>query len=266
MKNLFKSIVLLILVFLSHKTFSQDVGETIRFKVQIPVLDVESLVKNKKVEKSFSVIGGSTKFIVISKTNEEVQVQAPNYKPLGTDYIEKKKKENGGKVPLDYSEYYNEKIYTVSKADFDLSAVIVEEKKKISVGILTLPFKARPQNDFSFDTEFNLNTTLNINLAHFDDYSFNGQIGAGIGSVGLNSNNASGLMENQDQDVSTLTFLFGLMLSHNNVQVGIYAGIDHINNQDNYNWNGNGKFWFAFGVGYNLFDIAKSTETNNKSE
>ena len=54
------------------------------------------------------------------------------------------------------------------------------------------------------------------------------------------------------------------MLSHNNLQVGLYTGVDHINNQSNYQWNNNGEIWFAFGIGYDLFDVAKSSNQNKQ--
>ena len=264
MKSRKKYILTITITLFTCFLFAQDVGDLVRLKVQIPVISVESIIDGKDKGKSFNVIGGSTKFMVISKSDSEVALQAPNYKPFSQEELEKYRNENGGKERLDYSEFYNEKIYTVSKSDFDLSAVSIEEKKRISIGILSLPFKARPQDSFSFDTKFNLNTTLNIALWHLGDYSLNGQFGAGIGSVSLNSNNAPGLMEDQDQDIATLTFLSGIMLSHNNVQVGLYIGVDQINNQDTYQWDDNGNLWFAFGIGYDLFNIASANKKNKQ--
>ena len=243
------------------KSYGQDVGDLVRLKIQIPVKEVISIVKDGEVGKSFNVIGGNTKFVVLSKTETEVKLQAPNYKRISKkdslNYLK-----NEGEPRTDLSEFYNEKIYTVSKSDFDLSAVSIADKSRVSVGLLTLPFKARPQDSFSFDTEFNLNTTLNITWLYSSNYSLNWQLGAGIGSVGLNTENSSGITEEQNQDVATLTFLTGLMVEHKGVQIGLYAGVDHINNQANYRWESNGNIWFAFGVGYNLFDIAKPSTAN----
>lgn len=63
-----------------------------------------------------------------------------------------------------YSDSFNDKIYTISRQSFNENAKIIEEVDILSIGILSLPFKARPQNDMSFDTEFNFNATLNIRL------------------------------------------------------------------------------------------------------
>ena len=181
----------------------------------------------------------------------------PNYKKLTKKYINEYI-DKYGEDPIEFTELYNNKIYSVSKSDFDLAAYKVEDTSPLSLGILTLPFKARPQDSFSFDTEFNLNTTLNITLFPIKDYTFNLQLGAGIGSVNLNSNNSPGITDDKAQDVATLTFLSGLMFQHNKLQIGLYLGTDQINNQDNYRWENNGNLWFAFGVGYDLFDIVKS--------
>ncbi|TGV03649.1 hypothetical protein EM932_06385 [Flavivirga rizhaonensis] len=153
---------------------------------------------------------------------------------------------------------YNNKIFTISKTDYDKFAEVVEDENdsKISIGLLTLPFKARPQKEFAFDTEFNFNSTLNIRLDKFSkDFSLNWQLGAGIGTVGLNPDNAKGIEEGESTDVSTVTFLTGFMYQYKNVQFGLYSGLDFINNQDNYNWDGHGNPWVAMGIGFNLFKI-----------
>ncbi|WP_299526770.1 hypothetical protein [Winogradskyella sp.] len=56
-----------------------------------------------------------------------------------------------GEERLDFSKFYNNKIYAFKKSDFDLGAEVIEEKRRLSVGLLTLPFKARPQDNFTFD-------------------------------------------------------------------------------------------------------------------
>jgi len=162
------------------------------------------------------------------------------------------------------SDYYNNKVYTISLKDFAAFAKKIESKERMSVGLLTLPFKARPQDKISFDTEFNLSTTLNIRIFDIAGSSFNYQVGAGIGSVGLNTSNASGIEDEDAQDVATLTMFNGVMLQYKRVQVGLYVGVDQINNQKKYDWVSNGNLWLGFGVGYNLFDISVSDDGNKQ--
>lgn len=168
-------------------------------------------------------------------------------------------KTNNGKT-------YNNKIFTISRADYDKFAEIIDEEEDekesiVSIGLLTLPFKARPQKEFAFDTEFNFNSTLNIRFCKLSkNYSFNWQFGAGIGTVGLNPDNAKGIEIGESTDVSTVTLLTGFMFQHKNVQFGLYSGLDFINNQDNYKWGGHGNPWVAVGIGFNIFKI----DINNK--
>ena len=155
---------------------------------------------------------------------------------------------------------YNDKIYYISKVEFDKSAEKEIRKEKLAVGLLTLPFKARPQDDFSFVTEFNLSTTLNWNFYKIYDAHLNLQIGAGIGSVNLNASNASGITDLKAQDVATLNFFSGLMVEYKKVQAGLYIGVDQINNQSQYQWQHNGNLWFGFGIGFNVFKISLGEE------
>lgn len=162
------------------------------------------------------------------------------------------------------SDKYNNIVFTVANTDLAAFAKVVEYEDRLAVGLLSLPFKARPQNGMTFDTEFNLNLTLNTRIGSLLGSSFNWQIGAGIGSVGLNTSNASGLTGEQAQDVALLTGLTGLMLQYKRVQVGLYAGVDFINNQKEYNWESNGNMWLGFGVGYDLFQISASPNSSNQ--
>ena len=56
-------------------------------------------------------------------------------------------------------------------------------------------------------------------------------------------------------NAATLTMFGGMMLQYKKVQAGIYFGVDHINNQNHYQWKNNGNLWIGFGVGYQLFNV-----------
>jgi len=66
---------------------------------------------------------------------------------------------------------------------------------RFTIGILTLPFKYRPQSDKSFDSDFNLNSTLGVRFYSLGGGHLYGQVGAGIGGVELNAINAKGITE-----------------------------------------------------------------------
>lgn len=270
-KNLF---LLVALCFTTNCLFSQNVGDIVTLTADVPTtgstLAVSANVLSPLIQNSSTNVLSSTwsyKVISIDSGSNTVKLRALDFKPL-KDKTKKAYKEKYGVDKVDLADVYNYKIYTISKTDFDAYAKAnekIEKKEILSFGILTLPFKARPQDDFSFNSEFNLNTTLNIRLKSFADTSINLQLGGGIGTVGLNTSNADGLSEDEAQDVSTLTLLSGLMVEYKNVQVGLYLGADNINNQSNYKWKSNGNVWFGFGVGYDLFNLAVSEKKNDQS-
>ncbi len=205
---------------------------------------------------------GKYTYKVVSIEDDKVKLLALNFKtPKSTE-----RKNNPDKVYM--SDIYNNKIYTIAKTAFVAYATKAktEKSERLTLGILTLPYKARSNGDgISFDTEFSLNTTVNLRLhnGYKNAYSINALLGSGIGNVGLNTSNAAGLDQNEAIDAATLSFLTGLMYEYDRVQIGLYVGWDYINNQDVYKWDGNGKMWFGLGIGYGIFGIAKE-EMKNK--
>lgn len=156
------------------------------------------------------------------------------------------------------AKYYNDIRYTISKKDYDNKAEEIEKSDlpdRLSIGILTLPFKFRPQKSKSFDSDFNLNSTLACRFFSLGGGHLYGQIGAGIGGVELNEVNSKGITDEATIKANALSMLTGLMIQYKKVQAGIYLGTDFINNQPYYQWQYQGKSWFAFGIGYQIFNI-----------
>ncbi|WP_109300148.1 hypothetical protein [Aquimarina sp. AU474] len=53
------------------------------------------------------------------------------------------------------------------------------------------------------------------------------------------------------------------------VQVGLYTGVDYINNNPTYQWDHNGDVWLGFGIGFNVFQTPignESSEAGNNEE
>lgn len=241
------------------------IGDIVTFKANIPVEGTpEKFYESVSLANKMNYLEAGYKFRILELGNDFVKVIAIDFKENTQVEIEKARTKYPGKVFK--ADQYNGIVYKVTLRNFTALATEVQSQERISVGLLTLPFKARPQGDFSFDTEFNLNSTLNIKIGTFKGAAFNVQVGAGIGSVGLNTSNAALLTEDEAQDVAVLTGLGGLMLQYKRVQVGIYAGVDQINNQKNYDWESNGNLWIGFGVGYNLFDLSLSSEKTTQKE
>lgn len=237
------------------------VGDIVKFDIDVPVLTQPSLFIEKTTSDDYAnYLPKGDLFKILQFRGDEVDVIALPYDPYYSE-VEKANAKKAGETLSDKSDAYNNKVYTISKIYFDAAARKVEPVDRVSVGLLTLPFKMRPQNDVSFDTEFNLNTTLNFYLKPLfkNSTSLNLQVGGGLGTVSLTPQNST-IDGDKTQDVTTLTFLSGLMLQYKRVQFGVYTGVDWINNQSTYNWESNGNIWFGFGVGYNVFNISVSSE------
>ncbi|WP_291127552.1 hypothetical protein [Flavobacterium sp. UBA7682] len=166
----------------------------------------------------------------------------------------------------DKSFYYNDKLLKMSYNDYKSNAKDVEFPDGVNFGILTLPFKYRPQKDADFETQFNLNTTFGILIRnkYFKKAKFYAQLGAGIGTVKLDASNASGVTDDDAQNVSTITGFMGLMMQYNDIQAGIYLGAEQINNNKKYGWENQGNLWISLGVGFKIFTLSKSDKNKNE--
>jgi hypothetical protein len=238
-------------------------GDIVTFSIDIPVTDAEKFYETVSLVNKMNYLEAEYKYKVLDIGNDYVKV-------IALDFVGDLQPENveiaGKSFEITRADRYNGIVYKVSLKNFTALATEIQHQELLSVGLLTLPFKARPQGDLSFDTEFNLSSTLNIRLHSWRGTTFNYQLGAGIGSVGLNTSNAALLTDDEAQDVAVLTILNGLMFQYKRVQVGFYAGVDQINNQKNYDWESNGNLWIGFGVGYNLFDLSLSSEKTTQKE
>jgi hypothetical protein len=245
-----KKILLFILTLLPvTQSFAQEVvpGDIVSLKQSIKTTGNPELIYSQNLDttKSVNYLETFIQFEVIGVTDNIVKLRALDFKE-GTQK----------------SHFYNKKIYSVNRSEFDKSYKIVEPVEKFSLGLISLPFKVRPQTKFSYSTEFNLNGALNYNIYTFWNTSINYQAGLGLGSVSLNTSNSNGVSPGQEQNVSILSILNGLMLQHKSIQVGIYLGVDYINNQEEYQWNSNGNLWFGIGIGYDIFTISTKKPTN----
>jgi len=271
--KLFLALIIYLLCYSTVLNAQIKVGDTVRLKRKIEIkkeveLNHLSLYNNSNADYSIAkfatkVLPSGYYYIVISKKTKTIILEPLSFKDYSIGKIKRrnKRKKFLDNNILDYSihsKLYNDKTFEINAENFEVFADKASKahfKKlptRLSIGVVTLPFKYRPQEQKSFDTEFNINTTANIRIASVFNTHLYGQLGAGFGSINLNSTN-SDLKKGDVQDKQTLSFLSGIMLQHNRVQIGLYMGWDRINNQRTINWVSNGNLWFGFGAGYNLF-------------
>jgi hypothetical protein len=259
-----KNLLLLTLLLFGINSYGQTnlkIGDIIRFKTDVTHSLTSEYKKNLKTDLTVDINNTNPILLKPDCKFRIVDISASGYKITALLFEPLKNKEKGKNMKIDNSELYNYKLFEVSKDEFELKAELIPEDDRISIGILTLPFKFRPQDSKSFDTDFNLNSILNIKLWNSNNYA---QLGAGIGGVDLNSTNSKGIDADENIKASCLSFFIGLMKQYKKVQAGIYIGVDHINNQKHYQWDNNGNLWVSVGIGYQLFDVTLGQNNKNK--
>lgn len=254
-------IVLLFLLGWAGIVFGQEIKIGQHFTFKAPAKHTETDIKKAEIydvaTKNPNYLEDGIKYEIVDISEKNVTLKVdPPFRVL---------EEGSSTIPK--ASYYNYKLFTITKEEFWAKAENIPEKPdRFSVGILTLPFKFRPQDEKTFEAQFNLNSTLNWRVGKFYSTDFYIQIGAGLGSVELNSNNSLGIEADKNINAATLTMFSGLMLQYKKVQAGIYCGVDQINNQRHYQWRNNGNMWFGFGVGYQLFNVDLGGESKKSTQ
>ncbi|MEL0649917.1 hypothetical protein V6246_00700 [Algibacter sp. TI.3.09] len=149
----------------------------------------------------------------------------------------------------------NYKIYKMSSSDYTNRTKPANGKEILRFGALALPLKLRSSDgEINFETDLNVNFALAIRLneSFINDWDLTWQLGFGFGSTDLTSTNSS-IEQGKDQSVQILTGLTGLNLNFKGIQIGLYTGVDYINNQSQYNWKYNGNMFLSAGIGFNIF-------------
>lgn len=245
-------LILLILTF-PIVGFGQEIKVGQRFILKTPAkhsktdLKIEGIYDT--INKNPNYLDAGIKYKIVEVVNDTIikVIADPSFKETN-----KKAK------PISKATYYNYKLFDISKDQFLTKAEYIAQDDlpdRFNIGILTLPFKFRNQGDKSFESEFNLNSTLALRLKSIGGGHLFIQVGAGIGGAELNDVNSKGIIDKATIKANALSMLGGLMIQYKDVQAGIYYGADFINNQPFYQWSYQGKPWFAFGVGYQLFNV-----------
>lgn len=184
------------------------------------------------------------------------------------DYGQLKDGANDKGTNNDKAYYYNDKLFEMTLTEYKSLATDAEISDRFSLGVLTLPFKYRPQKGANFENKFNINTVISclLNNSLNQDTKIYLQLGAGYGSVNLNSDNAPGIAAGTTEDIETLTGFTGLMLEYKKIQTGLYFGVDKVNNNSKYDWQSQGNVWFALGIGYKIFTVSKDNADKKSSQ
>lgn len=187
---------------------ARNVGDIITFSAEVPHLKtaIYDSLNSKNEDTRYAILHNAVyiepniKFRLIEKLeNGNLKVAALPFS---------KKSES--------AKHYNYEIFEVEKDEVNLRVRSVEEIDRLSIGILTLPFKFSPQGSGSFETKLNFNPTLSIKLPNWTVLKpFYLQLSAGIRDVGLNQSNAARITAGEEIKAEALSFFGGLMVEYN---------------------------------------------------
>ena len=156
---------------------------------------------------------------------------------------------------------HQQRYFLIKKIDIDRLSTPIYHIASPTVGILTFPFKYRPQ-DGAFDQTFSLSATGGVKLNPWQtgEHTFSILVGCGSSSVNLNQFNTdakSGITS--DTQRPAITGSLSLLYQWENLQVGMSLGKDAIfTNKMDY-WKDQGKTWLSFGIGLSLFTSSTIT-------
>lgn len=151
------------------------------------------------------------------------------------------------------AKYYNGKIFEISETDIN-SSVSKYKKEIISLGAITIPFKIRPKsNTTSYVTDFNINGAISWNPFHSRVTELDYGIIAGVGISSVSIANRSNSESNETNTYNTATLMSGFTVTYRKIQLGLFFGVDKINNNREIKWEFHNKMWYGLGIGYTIF-------------
>lgn len=163
--------------------------------------------------------------------------------------------------------YRNGIRLAIKKTDFDLlkkTNYYSRKGVKFSSGILTVPFKFRPEKD---STEFILSTDATIGayggvtfrLSKTQRFYVTLPVTLGLSFININDNNTSNTepQGNPSGIVPGITWSAGVIFQLSDFNIGIVVGQDFASGVGN-KWMYNGEPWFSFAIGYNFLKQEKS--------
>ncbi|QNF31365.1 hypothetical protein HUW51_00995 (plasmid) [Adhaeribacter swui] len=155
------------------------------------------------------------------------------------------------------------KYFRVSIANLKNKAIprYIRWKTTLTAGTAIIPIKVR-FNNFDFNKDFTLGPTIGVRwrIAKHTDNFLNAMLGFGVTSVTLDSASTDGALK-ANTDRFAVTPSFGLLLEFDNVQVGLFTGMDYLSKKENIDWRYQGKSWFSVGLGYTI--LTKTSTTSN---
>jgi hypothetical protein len=185
-----------------------------------------------------------------------------SFKELGTDF--RNKRIYGNKQR--YFKVKSTQVKAYSRKEQSIGA-------SLTAGVINFPFRLRPQKGIvDFSGAFNFGAAIGYTFRHksWREVKHSLLTAYSISNVVLDSMSTT---RNSDKLTSTnnftsLSFSLGYMVQYQQVQVGIFLGLDHLSriNQRTYGWIYQSKPWVSLGFGLSIFSITHEPKAKNADE
>lgn len=171
------------------------------------------------------------------------------------------------------SRLVKKRYFKVDRADFEIRArpfkfKSLKKRPEFTAGTIIIPVKVR-FSDFQFSKDITLGPYFGGKwlISNYNPNYFSFGLTTGITSVTLLPRDVGSASIMEAQDVSAFTLALGGILEFNRVQLGIFAGLDWINNNkgdSGIDWNYQRKPWLSFGLGYSIISRPASAKGNKR--
>jgi hypothetical protein len=166
--------------------------------------------------------------------------------------------------------FINGKNLAIKKSDFELLNKTTHystswgkfKNYKLSSGVMTVPFKFRPQKDtteFSITTDITIGAYIGITkrLSSTKRYYMTIPATLGLSFININNNNTSDKkFDNTTGVVPGITWSTGIIFQIEDFNLGFVVGQDFASEVGT-KWKYNGEPWFSFAIGYNFIKQQK---------
>jgi len=228
--------------------------------------NVSQVPKNLEKDFKFTVdyIDEGKDFVVVSLLPFNNKGQGKQYNnSFVTEHTYATITDSKGQQNVDYENILHYK-YIYFKIDYNVFRIITNQLPKewsLALGVPTTPVKLR----FATTTKgINVpflatsNTSLGLSLAITKRFGGRNQIpitillGTSITSIEIDSSTSQGQILTKT-NASAFSPLAGLMLSSNDIEIGLFVGWDLFSGELNQSWLYQNKPWLGLGLGINIF-------------
>lgn len=174
-------------------------------------------------------------------------------------------KKRTGELPVNKRRYFK-----ITRDLLDKAAMVENYYgSSLSLGVLSLPFRYRPQNGFKdVSGTFNLGAGLGIRLPHLQSRRFRYSILAAftVSNTVLDESVITQSVADLSKvnNLSAFSFSVGFLAEYEKVQAGLFFGCDRISrlNDLKFDWVHQGKPWISIGFGLAIFSNEKESDNS----